>query len=303
MKIKNNSNIKVSIITPVYNSINCLPDLLKSISGQLCKQVEWIIVDDGSIDGSYDFLEKKVKGINNIKLIHSENSGAGKARNLGINHALGKWIVFLDSDDLLMQGAVNKILSFIVNIKNVDLIYTPRASSDMLGTSIKIDYPERTIKNYIPQLEFFTTIYNKEFLDKNNIRFYEFRAQDIETAFRYLAYSQTNNIIISNDLLFYIKRDNPRSNTHTWNTENLYYIKTLVYFDLFKNHCVRPANNFLLKVVLDCAIRYKICIHKTKNKNITRINNINQIVKSIHKTKLSLYNFLLINLYFILGDK
>ncbi len=88
----------------------------------------------------------------------------------------------------------------------------------------------------IPRLEFWVCLYRKEFLERNNIRFFEYKEQDIETAFRFRAFSKTDNIAVHKDIALVLHRSNPNSNINTWNTRTLYRIKAKVYLQLFHEY-------------------------------------------------------------------
>lgn len=94
-----NSNIKVSVIVPVYNAEKTLKDCVVSICEQTLKEMEIILVDDGSSDFSDAICDELAKDDNRILVIHKENGGAGEARNTGIKHARGEYIGFVDADD------------------------------------------------------------------------------------------------------------------------------------------------------------------------------------------------------------
>lgn len=87
---------KISVIIPVYNRAHCVKRAVDSVLAQTFKDIEVIVVDDGSQDGSANIL--KTYG-DAIRLICQKNAGAGTARNTGIRAAQGEWIAFLDSDD------------------------------------------------------------------------------------------------------------------------------------------------------------------------------------------------------------
>ncbi|MCZ8342897.1 MAG: glycosyltransferase family 2 protein [Leptospira sp.] len=107
----------VSVILPTYNRIHYVLRAIHSVFHQTHKNWELIIIDDGSTDGSFEFLEKERKrwysekekkrgalsqeggGISEVHLIRSENRGVSQARNLGLAQAMGEWIAFIDSDD------------------------------------------------------------------------------------------------------------------------------------------------------------------------------------------------------------
>ena len=93
--------IKTSVVIPVYNVEPYIDKCLNSVFGQNQQEIEIIIVDDGSTDGSMDLVREYMKEKHNIKIIQQENRGLGAARNTGLKNAIGKYIYFLDSDDLI----------------------------------------------------------------------------------------------------------------------------------------------------------------------------------------------------------
>ena len=113
--------MKVSVIIPVYNVKPYLERCVQSVLGQTYKDIEMILVDDGSTDGSGQLCDELAAKHGQIRVIHQENQGLSVARNIGIRQATGEYLVFLDSDDewLLTDG-----LQQIVNRAeaNTDLI-------------------------------------------------------------------------------------------------------------------------------------------------------------------------------------
>ena len=101
--------IKVSVIIPVYNAGEYLYQCLDSVLGQTLKEIEILCVDDGSTDGSGDILEKYAQNDDRVKVYHQQNKYAGCARNLGLQNAAGKYLVFWDSDDFFDLQALEKL--------------------------------------------------------------------------------------------------------------------------------------------------------------------------------------------------
>lgn len=95
------NNVKVSIIIPVYNPGELLNNCLDSASNQTLNDIEIICIDDESTDGSMDILNQYAKIDSRFKVFSQSNSGAGMARNKGLEYANGEYIVFLDSDDYI----------------------------------------------------------------------------------------------------------------------------------------------------------------------------------------------------------
>ena len=92
--------MKVSVIIPTYNRANLVTEAINSVLMQSCKDIEIIVIDDGSTDNTSKVL--KTFG-DRIRYIKQKNMGAGAARNRGLKEANGKYIAFLDSDDIWLD--------------------------------------------------------------------------------------------------------------------------------------------------------------------------------------------------------
>ena len=105
----------VSIITPSYNTARFIADTICSVQAQTYPHWEMIIVDDCSLDNTNEVVETFLKGDERIKYVKNEcNSGAAVSRNKALRMAQGKWIAFLDSDDLWMPDKLERQLAFMV---------------------------------------------------------------------------------------------------------------------------------------------------------------------------------------------
>ena len=112
--------VKFSIIVPIYSVEKYLPICIDSILNQSETNWELLLVNDGSIDNSGDICDAYAKKDARIKVIHKKNEGVSIARNIGIDVASGKWIVFVDSDDFLLPSHLE---DFKIDLyQDVDLI-------------------------------------------------------------------------------------------------------------------------------------------------------------------------------------
>ncbi len=93
--------MKISVIIPVYNTECYLEECLDSLIAQEFKDWECLLINDGSTDGSSNICDRYARQDNRFKVFHIINSGVSTARNLGIRHASGKYIAFIDSDDTI----------------------------------------------------------------------------------------------------------------------------------------------------------------------------------------------------------
>ena len=106
--------VKVSVIIPVYDTKKWLADCLDSVMCQTLSDIEIICVDDASTDGSFSVLEKYAARDTRVRVIMmEENSGQGKCRNEGLEAAAGKYVYFLDSDDMIKPEAMRELFETI----------------------------------------------------------------------------------------------------------------------------------------------------------------------------------------------
>ncbi len=110
----------ISIIIPVYNVEKYLCDCLDSVVNQTYKNIEIVLVDDGSTDNSGTICDEYAKKDKRVKVFHIENKGVSDARNFGVIKSLGKYITFIDSDDIVSKR-YTELLYSILKSNNADI--------------------------------------------------------------------------------------------------------------------------------------------------------------------------------------
>ncbi len=180
--------MKLSIIIPAYNAEAYLPQCLDSILAQEHQGCEVIVVDDGSTDGTAALLERYP----DVKVIHQENRGMSTARNRGLDEARGEYILFVDSDDLLTDSALETL---VAELSGEDIIaFNAKKLHDATGEQTyhpTIREPETTdgwtyfCRHRLEATDIhFVCIwqraYRRQFLIDNNLRFADgiLRAED-----------------------------------------------------------------------------------------------------------------------------
>ncbi len=116
-------NQLISVIIPVYNVEKYLDRCIESVINQTYKNIEIILVNDGSIDNSPEICDLWSKKDSRIKVVHKENSGAGIARNTGIEYASGDYVLFVDSDDYINKNTVEKCYHIAKKDKSEIVMY------------------------------------------------------------------------------------------------------------------------------------------------------------------------------------
>ena len=122
--------IKVSVIIPVYNAESTLEKCVDSVLNQNRRNLELILVNDGSKDNSLEICNDYAKRDNRVKVFSQDNRGVSSARNRGIDNASGEWLTFIDSDDFIKPDYFKNIDSFCQDILFCN--YMKRANGDTL---------------------------------------------------------------------------------------------------------------------------------------------------------------------------
>lgn len=111
----------VSIIIPVYNTEQYLKKCLDTVINQTYRELEILLIDDGSTDKSPSICDEYAKKDSRVHVVHCKNGGVSRARNTGLSLAKGEYICFVDSDDWLPQNALNDLVSYFCDDKT-DLV-------------------------------------------------------------------------------------------------------------------------------------------------------------------------------------
>lgn len=203
-------NPKVSVIVPIYNVEKYLNKCIDSIIEQSLREIEIILVDDGSTDNSGAIAEMYAQKDSRVKVIHKENGGQGSARNYGIEVAQGKYIGFIDSDDWIDLNMYEE-LYIAAEKENADIAVCNRKVFDEnnnLKTIVNvseriIDINKVNIVDYVIERLFYphtVVVYNKIFkksiISNNDISFKEVKEVGSEdTLFNYEVLLHVKKII------------------------------------------------------------------------------------------------------------
>ena len=140
--------MKISIIVPVYNIKDYIENCIKSIIAQSYRNVEIILVDDGSTDGSQNICDDYKAKDNRIKVIHKENGGLVSARQAGVVIATGDYITNVDGDDWIEENCISEYVNAI-DKSNADIIWNISLYRDYHDKSILQEYRVDDLKSII----------------------------------------------------------------------------------------------------------------------------------------------------------
>ena len=198
-------SIKVSVIVPVYNGGDYLAPCIQSIVSQTLKEIEIILVDDGSTDNSLTVLQSFAERDKRITVLHQENKGGNSAWLAGMKQAKGEYLYFADDDDLLFPDALKGLYEAAIGadvVKGIAFGRSEEWTEDRMlmswpnwwnAETVRQDEmtPQRRKQFFNVAPETWTMIYAKEFLDKNNIRPANVSFFDTDFAFKVRACAKT----------------------------------------------------------------------------------------------------------------
>ena len=212
----------ISVIIPVYNVEKYVEDCIRSVINQTYRNIEIIVINDGSTDDSKNICESMQKKEHRIQLFSQENYGLSVARNKGIEAAHGKWITFVDSDDILHPSIIEilykGVIKYHVEVSSCGLKRFRVAANTEAFESIQYEVVdkflaiENTMKSNSPNYAWGTAcgkLYSKRLFQK--IRYPEGRLYE-DNYVIYKLYDKVDSIVYcKNDLYYY--RINERSIT------------------------------------------------------------------------------------------
>ena len=218
-------NSLVTIVVPVYNVEKYLRKCLNSIVNQIYENIEIICVDDGSPDNSINILNEFAQSDKRVKIIRQENQGLSGARNTGINNAIGKYIMFIDSDDWIELNMVELMVNKIEN-ENLDLVVCgntnyyvnkikkqelTKLSSEIIYSGI--DYFRQNYKKNYRFGNCWNKIYKLDLIKQKSIKFPIKRLyEDLLFVFQYIYFCKKVGIIKQSLYNYVISRDGAITN-------------------------------------------------------------------------------------------
>ena len=218
--------IMVSVIVPIYNVEEYLEECLESIRNQTYTNIEVILVNDGSTDGSREICESYCEKDIRFRLINQENQGQSVARNRGFKESIGQYIMFVDSDDVVNTDVLEVLLPYMkTDVDIVECEMTREKEAFFLNKIPTIVFEGNSKEAILNCIAFravkfcaFTKLYRREIVEK--IPFLEgYIYEDVFTGINYLKHIRK---IIVVDYIGYYYRVRPNSTmTKSFNEKNL----------------------------------------------------------------------------------
>lgn len=318
MIIQNNPNIadmnpKVSIIVPIYNVEKYLDRCMDSLLNQTLKDIEIIMVDDGSPDNCPQMCDEYAKKDSRVKVVHKENAGLGYARNSGLDVATGEYVAFVDSDDYValdmyenLYSAIKKWDTQMVLCGFNEVLYNKSEKGVITNMPIHpkvVDAKKEYLTNIIGQLpekdkELYYTycvwnvLYSNEVIQKNHIRFKSERIYVSEDILFQVEYASRSSNILLLPTPYYNYCHNSNSLTRKYDKNR--FEKTIALYDEICNRLkylnvnidnfeLRKQRFLLAKTLYTVCDAIKYLSSKDASKEIKRIGSNHILQKLLEK--------------------
>ena len=302
---------KVSVIVPVYNVEKYLKKCLDSLVNQTLKDIEIIVVNDGSPDNSDKIIEKYAQKYKNIKAYTKENGGLSDARNYGLKKATGDYIAFVDSDDYVSKDMYKKMYEKAINgnfdmvVCDINYVYENSEEIKRAYSNIKMDTTniKKTMINIYPAA--WNKIYKKK-LFKTGIEFKKgVWFEDVEFIYRLLPHVKTIGVI-NEPYNYYMQREGSITSSidkriyhyiDNWNGIVEYY-KENNFYDKYYNELEYSYVRYLYATFIKQASKYnyedyQIAVEKAienVKKTFPKYRRNKYLYKSIKGIYLLLFN-------------
>ncbi len=269
---------KISVIVPVYNTAELLPNCIESILKQTYENIELILVDDGSTDDSFHICKQYADNDDRVVVLHQENAGQGSARNLALNIATGDYIGFVDSDDWIDQDMYEILVRNLEKHGSNVSGCTDYADGDIQASDVVIYEGVALMEQHLLSLPGTgqspcDKLYKKEVWE--GIRFPQTRAyEDCATIYRVLHKAQ--KLVFQKCAKYhYVKREN---STMTQSFSKIKFQAVYAYKKMYDDYMAwYPELGPKTKALLLGSIMY--CVGETYKQN--KVNELEEYVNDV----------------------
>jgi len=288
---------KISIIIPVYNVEAYLEECLDSILTQDLSDIEIICVNDGSTDHSLEILKRYAENDKRIIIITQENSGPGRARNIGLKKARGEYIFFQDSDDYLLTSNAFSVLYTAANGQDLDIVSANFAEAN---DTKKVSYikwkigivsdGKHFLQNTRTNPSACAKLYKRSYLDSIRFSFDETIFYEDSEAFPRFYYHATRVSHINASLYFYRQRPNSIM-TQNVNLKHFIGLKTIIttYTALLENETDNNFQKYLKKQMYNNVLYFNQLMLRSDIPSSIIDEIYNQIKNKLPFSKLELF--------------
>ena len=238
---------KISIIVPVYNVEKFLIQCVESITNQTYKNIEIILVDDGSTDNSGKICDELATKDERIKVIHKENAGVSCARNVGMDAATGEYLMFPDSDDFLFENScevlVNKIKSekadFVIgnysNCNEDGTLWEKPVFNKEKYKEFRLSIKDCRDSFFVMNSAAWNKIFNHEFILKIGARFAEGYTIAEDAMFTTYCFIKSKKVFYLPDIIYAYRRRAATTSASVNCTSGYFYAINKSYLRIYEN--------------------------------------------------------------------
>lgn len=219
------NDIKVSIVLPIYNVGQFFDDCMESVLTQSHRNIEVILVDDGSTDNSGQIADGYAIRDKRVKVVHQANAGVSRARNVGIEKATGEYVCFSDPDDILKKDYVEYMLSLCEdNQADVSVcaeVFTTFMPSQRVPNIQIVDGEEAAAQILYGKITVgcYSKMFRRDFLNDNKVRFFDDVYIGEGFNFNVLAFCLAERVAVSQHKVYWYRLDNSASAMSKFNIE------------------------------------------------------------------------------------
>lgn len=295
-------HILISIIVPVYNVEQYLEKCVKSIQNQTYKNIEIILIDDGSTDNSGTICDNIAKSDERIKVVHKKNEGLSATRNYGIKLARGEYIGFVDSDDYI-DDDMYEILVNLCEFNNADIsmvaykkikgnkIIEVSADDGAIEKYDKIEGLKKILLNTDIENHACNKLFRRYIFDKILFPVGK-KFEDIYAMAKF--FEQANKIIYKKEAKYnYLQRNNSIVNTYTYENLRDYVTATEYRYNYFINKYKELDEYNEIAFIYNMIIVYKIGVVKEINGLLDDFEkNFELFIKLVRKNENKLFSLI-----------
>lgn len=254
---------QISIIVPVYNVEQYITNCIESILAQTFQNWELLLIDDGSPDKSGEICDKYAMIDNRIVTFHKENAGVSSARNLGLKNIKGKWVMFVDADDMLYNNALQVLINYVSKTK-YDIIQFCFNRTWNEGMTLPQDSLGMSNKDYIKykhaKVSVWCNLIRSTIIINNNLTFNENLKLGEDQLFIFDVLSKSRYIIHIPDVLYFYRPNEMSASNNAKIEDTMKSIKAFKTYKLLHPNFEKLVDRMLLYYLSELSINENISI-------------------------------------------
>ncbi len=276
----------ISVIIPVFQAEKYLERCVASVTEQTYRELEVILIDDGSTDDSLSLCNKLAEGDHRIRVFHHENKGVAATRNLGLDCASGEFVFFLDSDDWIDGNTLGEMKASMEEHASDLCICGFNYTDDQMQRKVSLSFSGAVSKSVFMEKYFWdlyersvlfnigTKLYKRSLIEECNLRFWEDAVvyEDIRFCLEYI--DKSLNISMKEEPCYFYYQGNTASITHVYKAD--FWRSTWQYCNLLINMFEDTSASFK-KAVLLCL--YRAYLQECHNPDIKKQDFLEKLGK------------------------